>query len=707
MTDLTSASPIASTVPIDRTPVATAGTPLTFRTVRQRWPLLILLAVLVPLVLGALAMVDGDRFLFWDAPLTAAAVDHRGTVIDNVSLAVSRLGAWPVVYPLGAAFALAAARRSSRLAWIIVATVAARPAVEWLLKEIVERPRPDGARLVAGTGFSFPSGHVLAAIATWAFLPAVVALYTRRRSLWWASVGVAGSVVALVAWSRVWLGVHWTSDVVASLALGYLAFNAVEAWLQRSARDDRSPCRRRAELIPEVGPVIPAFQPITRSDDRARIGGPARPPLGLDRTRWPELLLGLERVRVLEVARDGEGRLHVAIETTDELTACATCGVRAAVKDRTPVGFADLPAFGAPVRLVWIKRRWSCREPACGAQTWTEQRPDIAPARAGLTARAGMWATREVGAEIHTVAYVARQLGVTWHTVMDAVAYWGQALIEDPDRVAQTAAVGVDETKFLAARRRESTRWASAICDVADRSVIDVIEGRQGPELEEWLVEQPERWRRGVTVTVTDLHEPFRAALAEHLPNATAVADAFHVVAVGTRVVDRTRRRVQQETLGHRGHKDDPLYRSRKLLTMAAERLDDRGTTRLRGLLAAGDPDGQVYEAWAVKEGLRDLYTLWGAPELARRWLDALTADCRAGTGPEVRGMARTLVQWREAILAWHTTGYTNGPVEGLNSLIKKLKRVAAGFRSFTNHRLRILLAVGGCNWDLLGTKPR
>lgn len=69
--------------------------------------------------------------------------------------------------------------------------------------------------------------------------------------------------------------------------------------------------------------------------------------------------------------------------------------------------------------------------------------------------------------------------------------------------------------------------------------------------------------------------------------------------------------------------------------------------------------------------------------------------------------MARTLVQWREAILAWHTTGYTNGPVEGLNSLIKKIKRVAAGFRSFTSYWLRILLAVGGCNWDLLGTPAR
>lgn len=310
--------------------------------------------------------------------------------------------------------------------------------------------------------------------------------------------------------------------------------------------------------------------------------------MGFDRTRWPEGLVGLERVRVVEVARDGEGHLHVAIETTDELAACRGCGVRAVLKDRDPVGFADLPAFGSPVRLVWIKRRWACQEPVCGAGTWTEQRPDIAPARAALTTRAGMWATPEVGAEVHTVAYVARQLGVTWHTVMDAVAYWGRPLIEDPNRVGETAAMGVDETKFLAARRREPTRWASAICDVAGRSVIDVIEGRGGPELAAWLAERPEPWHRAVTVTFTDLHEPFRAALAAHLPNATAVADAFHVVGVGTRIVDRTRRRVQQETLDHRGHKGDPLYRGRKLLTLAAERLDDAGTARLRGLLAAG-----------------------------------------------------------------------------------------------------------------------
>jgi transposase len=69
---------------------------------------------------------------------------------------------------------------------------------------------------------------------------------------------------------------------------------------------------------------------------------------------------------------------------------------------------------------------------------------------------------------------------------------------------------------------------------------------------------------------------------------------------------------------------------------------------------------------------------------------------------PEVKGLGRVLKQWRGPILSWHTTGASNGPSEGLNSIIKKLKRVATGFRRFDHYRTRILLAIGGVNWNLL-----
>ena len=65
------------------------------------------------------------------------------------------------------------------------------------------------------------------------------------------------------------------------------------------------------------------------------------------------------------------------------------------------------------------------------------------------------------------------------------------------------------------------------------------------------------------------------------------------------------RRRVQNETLGHRGRKTDPLYRCRRRLVMADERLSVDGHDKLLGLLAAGDPQGEVWFAWNAKEVVR------------------------------------------------------------------------------------------------------
>lgn len=62
-----------------------------------------------------------------------------------------------------------------------------------------------------------------------------------------------------------------------------------------------------------------------------------------------------------------------------------------------------------------------------------------------------------------------------------------------------------------------------------------------------------------------------------------------HVVKLATTKLGETRRRVQNETMGYRGRKDDPLYRIRRLFTKADERLTDKGRTKLVGFLAAGD----------------------------------------------------------------------------------------------------------------------
>ncbi len=70
------------------------------------------------------------------------------------------------------------------------------------------------------------------------------------------------------------------------------------------------------------------------------------------------------------------------------------------------------------------------------------------------------------------------------------------------------------------------------------------------------------------------------------------------MVRLGNTAPDEVRRRAQNQTLGHRGHKHDPLYRARKLLVSASETITDAGRARLRGLLDASDPHSEAKNAW-------------------------------------------------------------------------------------------------------------
>ncbi|MCP3881327.1 MAG: transposase [Sulfitobacter sp.] len=92
-------------------------------------------------------------------------------------------------------------------------------------------------------------------------------------------------------------------------------------------------------------------------------------------------------------------------------------------------------------------------------------------------------------------------------------------------------------------------------------------------------------------------------------------------------------------------------------------------------------------------------------PDVADRFVAELAADLQDDTFPaEVNSLGRTLTRWHDQIVAWHRARATNGPAEAINNLVKRVKRVAFGFRSFRNYRVRSLLYAGRPNWDLLAT---
>lgn len=423
-----------------------------------------------------------------------------------------------------------------------------------------------------------------------------------------------------------------------------------------------------------------------------------------DGTGLAEMLLGLDGFRVLEVT-ETDTEVVIDVETVADVAGCGGCGTRAESQDRMPIEIRDLACFGRPARLVWRKRRWRCVDTDCAAKTWTETSSHVS-ARTVLTRRAGVEACRQVGLNARPVAGLARELGVCWATIMDAVVEHGTPLVDDPNRVGPVAQLGVDETSFLKANREHPTIYATGLVDLQARIVIDMVEGNAAADLRRWCANADPDWLAGIGVVATDLAESFRAGLSPHLDHATRVADPFHVVRVANRCLDKVRRRVQQDTLHHRGRKADPLYRIRKLLLAGSERLDVRGQDRILLGLRVGDPDDEVLGGWLAKESVRDIYLAANRAE-AEVLIDKAIAGCAADEVDEIRTLGNTLRSWRAEILAHHDTGASNGPTEGLNLCVKKVKRCGHGFRSFENYRLRVLLHAGGVAWPTTPTPPR
>ena len=390
------------------------------------------------------------------------------------------------------------------------------------------------------------------------------------------------------------------------------------------------------------------------------------------------------------------------VEVTAHLERPSCCGRTAWHHDTREVMFVDLPVFGRPARLAWHKHRWRC--PVC-RRTWTEQHPEIASARC-VRSRPEQHdgrRCRSAGTAAPSRRSLA-DLGCDWHTVMDSVELYGTLLIDDPGRFGTVTGLGLDETLFFRQGRLRTQCWSTQIVDVRRGQLLDVVAGRDSSEPCRWLAARSDEWRAGVEWATLDLSASYRAVFDTMLPDAVQVADPFHVVKLANTALDECRRRVQNETLGHRGRKQDPLYRARRRVVIARERLSGDQHDRLMGLLRSGDPRREVWFAWNAKEVVRQIYDHTD-PELAVEWVAEIGRDFTdPEMPPEVRRLGRTIGRWADQICAWHRSHVTNGPTEAVNNLAKRIKRVAFGLVNFRHHRVRCLLYAGRPDWTLLPT---
>jgi transposase len=325
---------------------------------------------------------------------------------------------------------------------------------------------------------------------------------------------------------------------------------------------------------------------------------------------------------------------------------CPDCGCEGRYRDTVTRPLSDLPVAGYPLVLRVAVPRYRCTTIDCGRTVFNQDLGKLASPRASTTPRCARYVLRRLMIDRTTISAIATELAVSWHTV-STIAMRATAVLvaaAGPDRLSRVRVIGVDEHRW-APRRRGADGFVTVIIDLTpthDQSgparLLDVVPGRSAAALATWLAAQPASFAQHVEVIAMDGFAGYKTAAAAVVPDAVAVMDPFHVVALAGVKLDLIRQRIQQQTLGRRGHAGDPLYGIRRI-----------ARTRL--------------------------HLLSGLDELAQ--------------------LGRTLWRRRDDILAFFDHHASNGPTDAIDGRLEALRRDALGFRNLTHYRLRSLLHSG------------
>jgi transposase len=402
-----------------------------------------------------------------------------------------------------------------------------------------------------------------------------------------------------------------------------------------------------------------------------------------------EQLLNIPGIRVLSVKYD-EHTIEYQIESTQGYSMCHTCGQKATEfhEHEKELELRHLPLCGRQVMLRLRPKRYRCLY--CEGAVTTTERAEWYDAKAGCTKAYAEFLLLEL--VNGTLQDVAKKHGGTYDVVRGILKRYVRGEV-DWSQIKALGLLGLDEISLLKGHS-DFVTLVSAHDETGKPIVLAVLKGREKKPLVDFLKTIPKRLQETIKEVCTDLYDGFINAVEEVLPQATIVADRFHIAKLYRAAVDALRKIEMKElkailTKEEYARLKGVLWALRK----RHENLEPEEQALLDRLFEASP---SLRKAYTLREKLTRLFDKKHSKKSGRRAIRRWMAAVRNSGLNCFDNFLITLENRMDLITNYFISRSSSGWVEGLNNKIKVLKRRAYGVKNLGNLFRRIWLDLKG-----------
>ncbi len=390
-------------------------------------------------------------------------------------------------------------------------------------------------------------------------------------------------------------------------------------------------------------------------------------------------LLNLEGVKVIDYRIiEGIG-IILSLENTKKEVVCPSCGQTTELLHQNKFQTVRDLSFGQQsVYLKVNRRRMRC--PHC-QNKFTEELDFVRRKRVHTLRFVEKIIEEVLNSDIKNVA---KRNDLSEQEIETMLKDFGSDLITE--KPVNLKKLGIDEIAVVKGQRN----YYVVLVDLEKKKVVGLVEQRTKKEITEYLEAWGEEVLSKIQEISIDLWKTYKNIAEELMPQATIVADRFHVMKQVNDELDAARRKIKREAerLKNKSKKEkilSGLTKSKYVLLKNQEDLKESEKEKLKEVQKVAPV---LIEMHSLKEELRNIF------ETNKNWSEGLLdlADWLKNISEYFPKSFGTIKRWIGEIIAYFDEGTTQGVVEGINNKLKLIKRRAFGFRNFDNFELRSLL---------------